>query len=165
MPASSPGSWSLRLGRWRGVELRVHLHLPLVALIALLATSLWASLPPSGDPVPPDLAGYLDPTSVRSALIAIFVLVASVMCHELVRAFIAERVGGRTNLIVLGPIGGWAQPHLPSDPPAHLITALSGPLTYLALLVGAGCCLAAAGEHEILQLLQPFQPVFIRTAS
>jgi hypothetical protein len=54
---------------------------------------------------------------------------------------------------------------LPSDPPAHLVTALSGPLTYLALLVAAGCGLALAGEHNLLQLLKPFAPVMEGGAS
>jgi Zn-dependent protease len=150
MSANPPGNWSLRLGRWRGIELRVHVHLPLVALSALLM----AALP-----------FYLPPPSMGSAVMAIAVLVASVLLHELVRAAIAHRVGGRTNLIVLGPIGGWAAPQLPSDPPAHLVTAISGPLTYLALLVTAGCGLALAGEHNILPLLNPFAPVFVQTES
>ena len=105
--------------------------------------------------LPPGSEGHAIFPSVGSALIAICVLLLSVLTHELVRMVIADRVGGRTNLIVLGPIGGWAQPHLPADPPAHLVTALSGPLTYLALLVSAGCALAAAGEDQILQLVQP----------
>jgi Zn-dependent protease len=150
MSANPPGNWSLRLGRWRGIELRVHVHLPLVALAALLM----AALP-----------FYLPQPSMGSAVMAIAVLVASVLLHELVRAAIAHRVGGRTNLIVLGPIGGWAAPQLPSDPPAHLVTAISGPLTYLALLVTAGCGLALAGEHNILPLLNPFAPEFVGTES
>lgn len=158
MPASAPGSWSLRLGRWRGVELRIHLYVPLLALVVLLI----ASLP---DVLKPEIAIHLPSSSVNSAVLGLAVLAASVIVHELVRAIVAERVGGRTNLIVLGPIGGWAQPHLPSDPPAHLVTAVSGPLTYLALVVTAGCALAAAGQHEILPLLRPFDPEFVRGGS
>jgi Zn-dependent protease len=158
MSANQPANWSLRLGRWRGVEFRVHVHLPLVALAALLIAALPQSLPP-------EIGFYLPQPSMGSALIAIAVLVASVLMHEFVRAALAHRVGGRTNLIVLGPTGGWAAPHLPSDPPAHLVTAVSGPLTYLALLVTAGCGLALAGEQNILQLLNPFAPQFIETES
>ena len=40
MSASPPGNWSLRLGRWRGVEIRVHVHLPLIALAVLLLATL-----------------------------------------------------------------------------------------------------------------------------
>ncbi len=153
MPASAPGSWSLRLGRWRGVELRAHVHLPLLALGALLLASPHDSLASQLSPPWPN-------SSVAAVLLALGVLVISVLLHELVRAVIAHRVGGRTSLIVIGPIGGWSQPHLPSDPPAHLVTAVSGPLTYLALVVTAGCGLAAAGERDILQFLSPFDPQF-----
>lgn len=158
MSPSAPGSWSLRIGRWRGVEVRVHLYLPLLALVVLLLAT------------PPIMAmdefsSLLPLSPVPRVLLGLAVLVFSVVVHELVRAAIAERVGGRTNLIVIGPTGGWAQPHLPADPPAQLVTAISGPLTYLALLVSAGCALAAAGEHNILGLLSPFDPVFLETDS
>jgi Zn-dependent protease len=158
MSASAPGSWSLRLGRWRGVEVRVHLYLPLVALVALLLVT-----PPAMEVGEFSSQLSLDP--VPLVLLGLGVLVFSVVVHELVRAAIAERVGGRTNLIVIGPTGGWAQPHLPADPPAQLVTAISGPLTYLALLVSAGCALAAAGDNNILGLLSPFRPEFLKTDS
>jgi Zn-dependent protease len=102
---------------------------------------------------------------VRTSLLGLAVLLASVVIHEIVRAAIAARVGGRTNLIVLGPTGGWAQPHLPADPPAHVITAISGPLTYLALIVSSGCALAAAGETDLIHLLQPFAPRIVDAGS
>ena len=150
MTRSAAGSWSLRLGRWRGVEVRFHLHFPLLALVVLLA----ASLPPQAYLVLPQIP-------IRQALAGLGILLASVVLHEAARALVARRVGGRTNLIVLGPTGGWAQPHLPSDPPAHLVTAVAGPLTYLAILVAAACGLAAAGEENLLQLFSPFAPEFL----
>jgi len=157
MSSSAAGSWSLSLGRWRGVEFRLHLHFPLLALVVL-----WiASLPDEWPASPTDWPAL----NVRSAALGLGVLVVSVLLHELMRAAVARRVGGRTNLIVLGPTGGWTQPQLPSDPPAHLITALAGPLTYLALLVSAACGLALSGERNILQLTQPFDPEFLRTSS
>jgi Zn-dependent protease len=159
MPAGAPGSWSLRIGRWRGIEFRVHLYLPLVALAALLVASNYDQY------LSVEEASRVPLGSINAAFMAIGILTASVLLHELARAAIAKRVGGRTNLIVLGPTGGWSQPHLPSDPPAHLVTALSGPLTYLALLVAAGCGLALAGEHNLLQLLKPFAPVMEGGAS
>jgi Zn-dependent protease len=157
--ANTPGAWSLRIGRCRGVEIRVHIHLPLLALFVLLIASLPQAVQNES------LAARLDFYSVNEALLGLTILVLSVSLHEIVRAFIAERVGGRTHLIVLGPHGGWAQPHLPSDPPAHLVTAISGPLTYLGILVTAGCALAASGEHNILQLLMPFAPQFLNDSA
>ncbi len=158
MSTSAAGSWSLSLGRWRGVEFRLHLHFPLLALAVLLVASLPRALPA-------DWARHWPALTVGSGVLGLGVLAVSVLLHELARAAVARRVGGRTNLIVLGPIGGWSQPQLPSDPPAHLVTAGAGPLTYLALLVAAACGLAMTGEHNILRLLQPFDPEFIPTDS
>jgi Zn-dependent protease len=146
------------MGRWRGVEIRLHLHLPLLALVVLL----FASLP---DALPPQLGSRLPAITVPSALLGLAVLLFSVILHEAARAAVARRVGGRTNLVVLGPFGGWSHPHLPSDPPAHLVTAVAGPLIYLALLVSAACGLALSGEHNILRLFWLFRPEFIDTNS
>lgn len=150
MNRSAAGSWSFSLGRWQGVEVRLHVHFPLLALVALWLVQV-ASL---------KLPFQQGLFSTRTAGMGLAILLASVLLHELARALVARRVGGRTNLIVLGPTGGWSQPHLPSDPPAHLITAVAGPLTYLAIVVTAACCLAAAGQENLLTLFSPFGPEF-----
>src|SRR5215211_2455372 len=150
MNRSAAGSWSLRLGRWRGVEVRLHLHFPLLALVVLLAASM-----------PSQFMLGLPRMNVPAALMGLAILVASVVLHEAARSLVARRVGGRTNLVVLGPTGGWAQPHLPSDPPAHLVTAVAGPLTYLAIIVTAAVVLALTGEQNLLHLFSPFSPRFL----
>jgi Zn-dependent protease len=150
MNRSAAGSWSLRLGRWRGVEVRLHVHFPLLALAVLFLASLT------------DHYLFRVPgLTFRRALGGMTILLGSVVLHEAARALVARRVGGRTNLIVLGPTGGWAQPHLPSDPPAHLVTAIAGPLTYLAIIVTAACGLAISGEQNLLNLFSPFSPQFL----
>jgi Zn-dependent protease len=151
MNRTAAGSWSLRLGRWRGVEVRLHLHFPLLALVLLLAASM-----------PSHFMLGLPRMNVPAVLMGLAILLASVILHEAARALVARRVGGRTNLIVLGPTGGWAQPHLPADPPAHLVTAVAGPLTYLAIIVTAAVGLAAAGEQNLLNLFSPFAPQFLK---
>ncbi|MCA9235563.1 MAG: site-2 protease family protein [Planctomycetales bacterium] len=147
MNGNLSGSWSLSLGRWQGCEVRLHIHFPLLALAALLYGNLTDAYTP-GD-----------------ALLAMGVLLASVGVHELVRLAAAARVGGRTHLVVLAPCGGLTQPRLPADPPAHLVAALAGPTAYLSLVVAAACVLAAAGEVQILGLLNLFAPHFIETQS
>jgi Zn-dependent protease len=150
MNRSAAGSWSLRLGRWRGVEVRLHVYFPLLALAVLFLASLASRY-----------VVHIPGLTFRRALGGIGILLGSVILHEAARALVARRVGGRTNLIVLGPTGGWAQPHLPSDPPAHLVTSVAGPLTYLAVVVGAACGLAIAGEQNLLSLFSPFSPQFL----
>jgi len=134
MTNHSTDNWSLYVGRPGGVELRVHILWPLTTLAVLLAVK----------------SGHVEPSV---AMWALLVFMASVALHELARAVTASRVGGHPSSLVLGPIGGLTKLHLPVDPPAHLVTALAGPMTYLVLLVGAGCGLALAGDQELFRLL------------
>lgn len=141
---SSNESWSLCIGRWRGVDVRLHIQLPLLALLVLVVA-------------------VIHPLSVqiKVACWAVLVLVVSVALHELVRVWCASRLGGHADSIMLGPVGGWTKLHLPVDPPAHLITALVGPLTFFVLLVAAGCGLALADDRYVHHLLlRPHAPDF-----
>lgn len=147
MNGNVSGSWSLSLGRWQGCEVRMHMHFPLLALGVLLYGNLANDYSPG------------------AALMFLGVLLASVAVHEMVRLVAAARVGGRSVLVVISPTGGLTQPQLPADPPAHLVAALAGPTAYLSLIVASACTLAAAGEAEILGLLNLFNPQFIPTES
>ena len=128
------------IGRWRGVEVRLHILLPTLALVGLLsATRLHL--------VTPQVIAW-----------SLVVLVASVACHEIARVITATRVGGHSDAIVLGPVGGWTKIHLPIDPPAHIATALAGPTTFFVLIVTAGCGLALAGDQHVVRLLNLCNP-------
>lgn len=128
------------IGRWRGIEVRLHILLPVLALVGLL------------------LATHTSIATPRLIAWALVVLVASVTCHEVVRVITAARVGGHADAIVLGPVGGWTRLHLPIDPPAHIATALAGPTTFFVLMVVAGCGLALAGDQQVLQLMNLYNP-------
>ncbi len=124
-------NWSFCIGRWHGVEVRLHILFPLLGLAALTLE---------------DVAPWM-------AMAAILVLMMSVALHEVVRVIATARVGGYCQSIVLGPIGGWTKLHLPVDPPAHLVTAMVGPMTFFVLMVAAGCGLALTGDRNVPQLL------------
>ncbi len=131
----STENWSLCVGRPGGIALRVHILWPLTALMVLLAVK----------------TNLLDPTVAGWGLLVFF---ASVAFHELAQAVAVTRVGGYPSELVLGPIGGLTKLHLPADdPPAHLVTALAGPFTYLVLLVAAGCGLTLLGDRHLFGLL------------
>ncbi len=120
--------------------MRLHILLPVLALVGLL------------------LATHTSIATPRLIAWALVVLVASVTCHEVVRVITAARVGGHADAIVLGPVGGWTRLHLPIDPPAHIATALAGPTTFFVLMVVAGCGLALAGDQQVLQLMNLYNP-------
>jgi len=101
-------NWSICVGRGRGVDVRLHILFPLLALGVLLAVNA-------------------DRISPQVALAGLLVLLLSVSLHEVVRTITAARMGGHTSTIVLAPIGGCSRPHLPADPQPHLVVALVGP--------------------------------------
>ncbi|MGI9428877.1 MAG: site-2 protease family protein [Bythopirellula sp.] len=134
MISHSADNWSVFAGRPGGVEVRIHILWPLTALAILWAVmSTWFA--------------------ATLAIWGLLVFFVSVTLHELARAITASRVGGHPSALVLGPIGGLTKLHLPIDPPAHLVTALAGPMTYLVLLVVAGCGLAMTDSPDVLKLL------------
>jgi hypothetical protein len=145
MTRNSSEIWSLCIGRWRGVEVRLHVLLPMMALTGLLATRSHIATP-------------------QVVAWGMLVLMASVTCHEVVRVVAASRVGGHADSIVLGPVGGWSKLHLPADPPAHIATSLAGPTTFFVLMVVAGCGLALAGDSNVLRLLNVCNPQIDRLA-
>ena len=147
MTRNSSAIRSLCIGRWRGVEVRLHILLPVLALVGLLVA------------VRTNIAA---PAVVAWALA---VLVASVALQELLRVLTAWRFGGHADAIILGPIGGWTRLHLPVDPPAHIAAALAGPTTFFVLMVVAGCGLALAGDEHVLRLLNPCNPQIDRLAN
>lgn len=132
------------IGRWRGVEVRLHVLLPVMALVSLF------------------LATHTSIATPQVIAWALVVLVVSVTCHEVARVIAAARVGGHADAIVLGPVGGWTKLHLPVDPPAHIATALAGPTTFFVLMVVAGCGLALAGDQHVLRLLNLCNPQIAR---
>jgi hypothetical protein len=147
MMKTSSDYWSLCGGRWRGVEVRLHILLPLLALACLLLAVQSKAAAPA---------------VVASALA---VLVLSVAVSELIRMIAAYRMGGHADAIVLGPVGGLTRFHLPIDPPAHIAVGLAGPTTFFVLMVMAGCGLALAGDEHVPRLLNPCNPQIHRLAS
>src|ERR1700677_2138119 len=77
--------WSIPLGRWMGVELRVHAFFPLLALVCLAL-------------------GATDGMGRGFGLFA--VLVAAVLVRETARLIVAAWLGLRLRAVLLLPIGG-----------------------------------------------------------
>jgi Zn-dependent protease len=118
------------------VAVYLHIFFLLSALLALAFT-----LPE------PDLLGV--------SLLMVAVLLASVTLHEVGHALAALRVGGKVDAIVLGPVGGLMPPRVPDEPEIHLFVALAGPIVHLSIAVVAAIALAAAGNTQLVGLLNP----------
>jgi Zn-dependent protease len=107
-------SWNLNLGRWAGVQIRLHILFLLLAVFVLHAAAgreLW-------------------PLWYAGAMLAI--LLSSVMLHEAAHCLLDRRLGGRGDLVLLWPLGGLAHSSNP-DGRSELLVAAAGPLGSLAL--------------------------------
>ncbi len=128
-------SWSLCLARWRRFELRIHISLVLLALIAI---------------------AYSFETETPFGLLLLGALLLSLIVHEAAHAWVAIRLGGEVRRVVLGPQGGLESPHVPDEPEPQICTAMAGPVAHLSLTVIGTAVLAAMGDKsELLRLFNP----------
>lgn len=136
--------WSISLGRWGGVQVRLHLFFLLFAAFTFYLS--WTAGQPRHDQ-------YL-----WIAGLSVLLLVMSVLAHEWGHVWAAHRLGVPVDQVVLWPLGGMATPQQPRDPPTDLLIQIAGPLANLAL---ASACIPALVMDEpqaLLGLLNPLQP-------
>jgi Zn-dependent protease len=134
--------WSISLGRWGGVQVRVHALFVLVALVALFAAVGGRES---------DVSGW--------SLLALGVLFASVVAHELGHCVAAVRLGGAVEEIILCPWGGLGTVAGPPHPQLQVVVAMTGPLVNLGLvLTSAALLLVLEREADVRGLLNPFHP-------
>ena len=92
------------------------------------------------------------------AVLSIFMLLGSVLIHELGHYFASARLGGHMDVIVLGPLGGLRPPRVPSDPQSELLCILAGPaatLTTCVILLLVSLTLEPVSASQLLHPLAP----------
>lgn len=125
--------WTINLGRWGSIQVRLHL-----ILVVFLAWSL--------------LDAALVGQSVAQATGWLGVLLAVLALHELGHALMAARVGLEPEDVRLWPLGNLIMPGSSSSARTSeaLWVAVAGPLTSLACAVVAYLGLAFADAHLVL---------------
>ena len=132
--------WSIPLGRWMGVELRVHAFFPVLALVCLALSAK---------------------DGMGRGLLLFFVLVAAVLVRETARLIVAAWLGLRLRAVLLLPIGGlfaYANPESQEGAgqgSAQFILAFTGPLANLTTALVLAATFAGAGG-DIHLFDQPF---------
>ena len=114
-------SWNLPLGRWAGVQVRLHVFFILFAVFVL---HYCTADPHEG------LMWY--------GVAVLVLLYASVLAHEFGHCVAAVKVGGQPEQILLWPLGGLAQISVSRDPGNERVIAVAG------LLVNASVCVILA---------------------
>src|SRR6476469_8987340 len=110
-------SWSLRIGRIAGIEVRIY-----VTFLLLLAWIGFAYYHSGG------------PSAAVTGVALILLLFLCVLLHEFGHALAAARYGIRTPDITLLPIGGVARlQRMPDKPSQELVVAIAGPLVNVVI--------------------------------
>ena len=123
----TPWIWSVSLGRWWNVHVRLHMFFFLFAAFVLYLTS----------------HNFDEPNwlGVMCAIVCFF----SVLLHEIGHVVVARRLGGVADEIVIGPLGGLSAVRVPYEPHSELVAIMSG------TLVNAAVCFISALTLAILQ--------------
>jgi Zn-dependent protease len=130
---SDPMRWSLPLGRLFGINIRVHILFPVVAVGMILRAAMqkdgkdWGSVP-----------GVWQDVAMIIGL-----LFFAVLLHEFGHCFAGRRMDGEAEDILIWPLGGLAYVDVPHTPRAHFVTAAGGPLVNVALCLLTGAVLMA----------------------
>jgi len=136
-------SWSIKLFRVKGIDVKVHLTF---VLILIWAAYRWSGSTGAG------LQGAL------FGVVATLLLFVSVTLHELGHSLQALKYGVRVRDITLLPIGGLAQmEEIPEKPGQELRIAIAGPLVNFAiaaLLIGVGALLQTQALVTVTELFR-----------
>ena len=142
--------WSLSLGRWKGVHVRLHMFFLLFAVFTYYLVWLDQSQPTVLDQGNSELA--------LLSIVSIVILFLSVLLHEIGHCIVARRLGGNVDSIVLGPLGGMRPIRIPHDPQSELLAVVAGPMTSLAICLVCLTCVAATSHSNLASLLNPLSP-------
>jgi Zn-dependent protease/CBS domain-containing protein len=114
-------SWSLKLLKIKGIDIKVHLTF---VLILIWAAYRWSTT--TGEGIQGALFG----------IVATLLLFLSVTLHELGHSMQALKFGVRVRDITLMPMGGLAQmEEIPEDPNKELRIAIAGPLVNFGIAI------------------------------
>jgi Zn-dependent protease len=140
-------SWSFPLGRLFGINIRVHVLLPLVAA-GLILRAAFQKPPEPLPPLPPGL--WIDATMLMGLMFL------TVLLHEFGHCFGARLVDGDANEVLLWPLGGLAYVEVPRTARANFIATAAGPAVNLVICLVVGLLLTLATEQHFRPPFNPF---------
>jgi Zn-dependent protease len=140
----NPVSWSLPLGRWFGIAVRVHLIFLLFIVIELLGAAVTETT----------LIGFWLTGLTLTCLFGI------VLLHEFGHCLACRRTGGQADEILMWPLGGLAFCRPPQRWMAHLVTAIGGPMVNVVICAVLVPTLGLlTGKWWQVAIPNPFNPV------
>lgn len=149
MDTHKRASWSVGLGRWAGIPVRLHMLFFVFAAVTFYFG--W-------------YAAKIDMARVGqfTALTSLIILLASVTLHELGHLFVAAKNHCRVHLVELLPWGGSSRFDSPRDPCSRLMIHAAGPAVNLLICLICGGLLLQSerfGWRDFATLIHPIRPV------
>ena len=138
--------WSVGLGTWAGLRVRIHMFMLLFGTLTLFLSAAF------GDSVQNELSNMW----IGVALLV--TLIGSVAMHELAHVLLTLRLGGDVEEVVMWPLGGLGKVIKLEDPQAELVAASAGPMANLGVCFVAAIVLAVQGGTDVAGLMLPFAP-------
>lgn len=137
--------WSISLGQWNGVQLRLHIFFPLAIVSTLYLC--W-------------LSGQLGSAQglIWLALLSVAVLTISVAVHVMGHLYAASRLERRIDSIVFSPWGDFATRFGGGDAQSFLIVMAAGPAVNLLVALVCTSLLMVTETPHVTSLLHPFAP-------
>lgn len=139
--------WSISLGRWGGVQVRLHALFLLFGLVTLYFGWLDAA-----QPAAPDRA------AMWMAAASLTVLFVAVLVHEAGHLYMTARLGGDADRVILGPWGGLSSHTPPPEPAAEFVVCMAGPAANVLVCLLCLTLMAFEGQPQLLGLLNPLKP-------
>lgn len=140
-------SWSVGIGRWMGVPVRLHFCLLLFFVLIFAIEWHFVQLPYASASIPSG-----------TALATSLALVLAVLVHELAHIFAAINLGGSVQKIVLAPWGGQSEFALPNSARAQAIVYSAGAFANFMLFALLAAALVQIGHARLFELIDPFHP-------
>ncbi len=149
-----PFQWSIGLGRWGGVTVRLH-----VFFLAFAAATFYFCLPPTPSARNVTQWWMAGGNMLGIASAAVALLFLSVLAHELSHSLMARHAGVPPETITIGPLGGLTAWRAPASPRVELAILVAGPLANLLLaLLFSAAILVQHPDLDIRSLFNPLQP-------
>lgn len=142
-------SWSVDLGRWAGIPVRLHMLFFVFAAVTFYF-GWYATNKGMGS------------VGQFTALSSLIILLASVTFHELGHLFVAARNHCRVHLVELLPWGGCSRFDSPRDSRSRLMIHAAGPAVNLLICLICGGLLLHSekfGWRDFATLIDPIRPV------
>ncbi len=140
-------SWSVSIGRWMGVPIRLHFCLLLFFILIYAVGWNFAQLPTA-------MGGI----SSGTALVTVLAFLVAIILHELAHIFAAVNLGGSVNKLVLAPWGGQSEFLLPNSARAQAVVCIAGVFANFMLFLLLASALVLRGHAPLWELINPLRP-------